>query len=253
MLVATFVALAPLCLAACGNDGSILLGPKGRQITVAVGQEDYPPFNLTVPGTGERVGWDYDTVREICRRLNCMPEFQPAPFEGVFEALHAGAFDMLAAGVTVTEERKQLVEFSVSYAAVTEVLAVRASDPSSLDEFKADGTKLVGVLEQTTNEATARMSFPAERIRTFGDNTTALALALLNGDVDGVVLDSVVVNQFTEEPGAIRIVASLTPEKDLAFAFPPGSDLVGAVNSALEAMMRDGTLESLNRQWNLIP
>ena len=81
--------------------GGALLGlPNlgGRTITVAV-ENAYPPFNNIDVGTGEAVGWDYDVVREICKRLNCVPEFKEVAWDGLFPAMNAGEYDMAADGV----------------------------------------------------------------------------------------------------------------------------------------------------------
>src|SRR3972149_684303 len=69
----------------------------GRTITVAV-ENAYPPFNNLDEATGEGVGWDYDTLREICTRLNCIPEFKEAAWDGIFPAMEAGEDDMLPDG-----------------------------------------------------------------------------------------------------------------------------------------------------------
>src|SRR5512137_2153662 len=89
----------------------------GKTITVAV-ENAYPPFNSIDQATGQGAGWDYDAVNEICRRLNCVAEFKQAAWDGIFPAMQAGEFDMLADGVTVTAERAQIVAFSTPYVEV---------------------------------------------------------------------------------------------------------------------------------------
>ncbi len=63
-------------------------------MTVAV-ENAYQPFNFRDEATGEGAGWDYDTVREICKRINCTPEFKEAAWDGIFAAMAAGEYDML--------------------------------------------------------------------------------------------------------------------------------------------------------------
>nr|MCU0514803.1 transporter substrate-binding domain-containing protein [Anaerolineae bacterium] len=79
----------------------------GRTITVAV-ENAYPPFNF-LNESGEAVGWDYDTVNEICARLNCVPEFIQTSWEGLIVAVSNGEFDVAADGITITSDRKALV------------------------------------------------------------------------------------------------------------------------------------------------
>ena len=230
--------------------GSKLPDLGGRTITVAV-ENAYPPFNMIDEATGEGVGWDYDAVREICKRINCVPEFKQAAWDGIFPAMQAGEYDMLADGVTITAERDEIVDFSIPYVIVGQVLLVRADETASIDEIKADANRMIGTQLGTTNEIVAKEHFPAERVKSFEDFGAAV-LALLSKDVDGVVIDNVSALGFIEEnPGKLKVIGQLTSDEELGFVFPPGSDLREAVNAALQSMIEDGTLEALNKKWGL--
>jgi polar amino acid transport system substrate-binding protein len=220
-------------------------------VTVAV-ENAYQPFNYKDESTGEGAGWDYDTVREICERLNCTPEFQEAAWDGIFPAMAAGEFDMLADGVTYTTERDQSVDYSIPYVTVGQVLLVRADETASVDDIKADANRPVGTQIGTTNEIVAKEHFPAERVQSF-ETFGAAILALLSGDIDGVVIDNVSATGFMgENEGQMKVAGQLTSDEQLAFVFPPGSDLIWPVNAALESMIADGTLEQLNQKWGLV-
>ena len=239
--------IAAILLTACGG------GPQlgGKTITVAV-ENAYPPFNSIDEASGEGVGWDYDAVREICKRIGCTPEFKQAAWDGIFPAMQAGEFDMLADGVTITEERDQIVDFSIPYVTVGQVLLVRADETATVDEIKADSSKLVSTQIGTTNEIVAKEHFPTERIKSFEDFGAAV-LAVISGDVDGCVIDNVSATGFmNENAGKLKIGGQLTSDEQLGFVFPPGSELKAAVDGALQAMQKDGTLEQLNRKWGLI-
>ncbi len=225
----------------------------GRTVTVAV-ENAYPPFNFIDEETGEAKGWDYDAVREICKRINCVPEFKEAAWDGIFEAMAAGEYDVLADGVTYTEERDQVVDFSIPYVTIGQVLLVRANcGKEDVDAFKADEGKLVGTQIGTTNEIVAKEHFPEDRIKSF-ETFDAAILALLAGDIDGVVIDNVSALGFMDaNPGQLKILGQLTSDEQLAFVFPPGSDLIEPWNAALESMKKDGTLDQLNKKWGLTP
>jgi polar amino acid transport system substrate-binding protein len=230
--------------------GSKLPDLGGRTITVAV-ENAYPPFNMIDEATGEGVGWDYDAVREICKRINCVAEFKQAAWDGIFPAMQAGEYDMLADGVTITAERDEIVDFSIPYVIVGQVLLVRVDETASLDEIKADANRLIGTQLGTTNEIVAKEHFPAERVKSFEDFGAAV-LALLSKDIDGVVIDNVSAVGFIEEnPGKLKVAGQLTSDEQLGFVFPPGSDLREAINAALQSMIEDGTLEALNKKWGL--
>jgi polar amino acid transport system substrate-binding protein len=222
----------------------------GKKVTIAV-ENAYPPFNYIDSNTGQGIGWDYDVVREICVRINCIPDFKEAAWDGIFPAMQAGEFDMLADGVTITDERKLIVDFSMPYVIVGQVLLVRADEGMSIDEMKADANVVVGTQLGTTNEIVAKQNFPEERVKSFEDFGAAV-LALLSGDIDGVVIDTVSAAGFMgENEGKMKIAGTLTSDEELGFAFPPGSDLRAAVDAALQAMKDDGTLEALNKKWGL--
>lgn len=223
---------------------------QGRTITVAV-ENAYPPFNKIDEASGQGVGWDYDTVTEICKRLNCVVEFKQAAWDGIFPAMQAGEYDLLADGVTITDEREEIVDFSMPYVTVGQVLLVRADETASVDDIKADANRLVGTQLGTTNEIVAKEHFPVERIKSFEDFGAAV-LGLMFGDLDGVVIDNVTATGFmNENSGKLKIGGQLTSDEQLGFVFPPGSDLRDAVDAALQSMIDDGTLQQLNSKWGL--
>ena len=222
----------------------------GKTITVAV-ENAYPPFNQIDATTNQGKGWDYDTVREICKRINCNPDFKQASWDGIFPAMQAGEYVMLADGVTVTITRSQIVDFSIPYVTIGQVLMVRADETETVDQMKADSKKLVGTQLGTTNEIVAKKNFPAERVKSFEDFGAAV-LALIAGDIDGIVIDTVSATGFmNENQGKMKVDGQLTSDEQLAFVFPPKSTLRAAVDAALQAMIADGTLATLNKKWGL--
>ncbi len=222
----------------------------GKVVAIAV-ENAYPPFNMIDADTNEGVGWDYETSIEICSRLNCEPEFIQAAWDGIFPAMQAGEFDVLADGVTITAERDEIVDFSIPYVTVGQVLLVRVDEPLDFEGIKADETKLVSTQLGTTNEIVAKENFSEERIKSFEDFGAAV-LALLSGDVDGVVIDNVTAAGFMgENEGQMKIGGEITSDEQLGFVFPPGSELKAAWDAALESMIADGTLDEINQKWGL--
>jgi polar amino acid transport system substrate-binding protein len=258
MLISILV-LASLVLVSCapkatgGTGGVAAAGMpdlKGRTITVAV-ENAYPPFNTIDSATGQGVGWDYDVVTELCKRLNCVAEFKQAAWDGIFPAMQAGEYDMLADGVTFTFDRSYIVDFSIPYVIIGQVLLVRADDTHTLDDFLATDSLKVGTQIGTTNEIVAKKTFPNKQIQSFEDFGAAV-LALISGDIDGVVIDNVSASGYIgQNVGKIKIGSQITSDEMLAFVFPPGSDLVKPINAALRAMHDDGTLDQLNKKWGM--
>jgi len=256
--VLSVLVLASFVLTACGpkaatGTGTHLTGLPdlgGKTITVAV-ENAYPPFNSIDATSGEGIGWDYDVAREICNRINCVPEFKQTAWDGIFPAMNAGEYDMLADGVTFKIGRAWAVDFSIPYTVVAQQLLVRADDNHTLDQFVADDNLKVGSQIGTTNYIAATETFPTKQIQSYSDFSAAV-LALLAGDIDGVVLDDTVAyGEMQSNVGKLKVAAVLKTGDLLAFVFPPNSTLLGPVNAALRSMHDDGTLLALNKKWNL--
>jgi len=221
----------------------------GRKVIVAV-ENAYPPFNNTdVNGNG--IGWDYDAFREICKRLNCVTEFKQAAWDGIFIAVAAGEYDVVADGVSITEERKQTVAFSDPYMNTIQVMLVRADETRFADStsLAADTSLIVATQVGTTNYAKAVEIVGEARVRSY-DTFDLAVLALKSGDADAVILDQEPAFGYMDaNPGELKILDEKLKGDDLAFVYPQGSALIDPVNKALAAMKADGTLDTLYAKW----
>ncbi len=226
---------------------------EGRTVTVAV-ENAYPPFNL-LDEDGNPVGWDYDTIDEICARLNCTPEYIETSWEGMIVAVSNGEFDMAADGITITEERAEIVDFSIGYAQIVQRLMVRLDEDrfSTPEEF-VEGDYTIGVQLATTNFLTAQELVGDDRIIGY-DQFGAAVQALIAGDVDAVIIDDVAGQGYVGENAdeVELLAAAISSDQELGFIFEPGSDLVEPFNAALRTMVADGSLNEINAAWDLGP
>jgi polar amino acid transport system substrate-binding protein len=223
---------------------------EGQEVTVAV-ENAYPPFNFIDPETGEGAGWDYDAVNEMCDRLNCEPVYEEAAWEGMIVAVSEGQYDMAADGITITEEREEIVDFSIGYMQLSQVILVREEEDrfETADELAENEDLLVGSQPATTNYETAADLVGEERIRAF--ETFPLAVqALLEGSVDAVILDNTAAQgNMAVNPGELKIVGDPLTSEELGFIFPEGSELVEPFNAVIEDMEADGSLDDLFVTW----
>jgi polar amino acid transport system substrate-binding protein len=222
----------------------------GREVIVAV-ENAYPPFNSIDTATNKGVGWDYDAFTEICKRLNCKPVFTEAAWDGIFEATAAGQYDVVADGVTITDERKKTVAFSDPYMNITQVLLVRSDETRFTDSasLAANPSLIVATQLGTTNETKAVEIVGESRVKSF-DTFDGAVLALLSGDADAVVLDQEPAKGFiATNQGKLKMLDEKLTSEDLGFVFPKGSELIDPVNKALAAMKADGTLDTLYKKW----
>ncbi|MEX2540215.1 MAG: basic amino acid ABC transporter substrate-binding protein [Trueperaceae bacterium] len=221
----------------------------GRVIVVG-SDTTYPPFE-TVNDQGEIVGFDVDVVNAVCEQVNCVAEFQTTAWDGIFPALAAGEFDMVASGVTITEERDRVVDFTIPYFEVDQAIAVRVEDEDlALEDFTEGGDLTLGAQTGTTNAATAEDLVGRDRVRLYDDFNAAIQ-GLLNGDVDGVAIDDVTADAFVQQyAGELAVTIREVESGDkLGFAVQEGDELVDALNAGIEAIAADGTLDDLIAKW----
>ena len=219
----------------------------GRVVTVG-SDTTYPPFEF-VAEDGTITGFDVELVEAICERINCVAEFQSTAWDGIFAALAAGEFDMVASGVSITPERAQIVEFSEPYHVVTQAIAVRVEDAGVAFEELVAQDATVGAQTGTTNAYFAEDAFGRDNLNLY-DTFAQAVQALLNGDVRGVVIDEVPADAFAAEyAGQLVVEIRGLGEDPLGLVFQIGSDLVDAFNEGLAEIAADGTLDALKAKW----
>ena len=222
----------------------------GREVTIAI-ENAYIPFNFVLLETGEAQGWDYDAVGEICSRLNCAPVWIEFAWDTMITAVSEGQFDMAADGITITDERAQIVDFSDGYAKVEQRLLVRIDEDrfEGPDDLATNAELLIGTQVGTTNADVSVELVGDERVKLF-DDFGLVVQALLAGDVDGVIIDETAgLGYLGANTDQLKLVGRSLSSDELGFVFPKGSDLVEPFNLALASMRVDGTLDAINARW----
>ena len=222
----------------------------GVEVTIAV-ENAYLPFNYIDPETGEPAGWDYDVWEEICVLLNCTPIFVEASWEGMIQAVSDGQFDAAGDGITITEERAELVDFSVGYVSIEQRLLVRIDEDrfESIEDIVANDEFKLGTQTGTTNYETALNYLPAERIQAFEQFPFAVQ-ALIAGDIDAVMLDEVAgLGYQGANADVLKIIGPSMSSDVLGFIYPLGSELVAPVDLAIGALATSGRLGEINQQY----
>jgi polar amino acid transport system substrate-binding protein len=228
---------------------------QGRTV-VAVTGNDYTPLNFIDPNTGKAVGWEYDAVNEIGRRLNCKIDWKVSSWDTMIAAVHNGQFDVGMDGITITDERKQQVDFSVPYMVSQQFMLVRADENrfSTAEEFKNQEKLLIGSQAGTTNFYVAVYNVldgdeSNPRIKLF-ETFGAAVQALLSNDVDMVLMDAASSRGYIgAHAGKLKTIGDALGTEEFGFIFTPGSDLVDPFNAAIRAMKEDGFLDKLNTKW----
>ncbi len=249
-LAATFAVLATGAFA----QGLPDLG--GREITV-VTENAYPPLQF-MDADGMAVGWEYDAMAEIASRLNAQVVYETTSWDAMIPAVSEGQYDMGMTGITIREDRAEVVDFSAPYMTSEMVMLVRGDEDRFDDaaSFGADPDLMMAAQPGTTpfyvgvyevldgDEANPRIQL----METFG----ATVQALTAGDVDMVLTDGTAgAGYVAASDGGLKIVGTPLGTEQFGFIFPKGSDLVEPINAAIAAMDADGTLDALNTKWFL--
>ena len=253
-LTAALAGLA-FALAATAAPAADLPDLAGREITV-VTENAFPPLQFVDPKTGQAVGWEYDAMAEIARRLNARVSYQNSSWDAMIPAVSEGQYDIGMTGITIKDDRKEKVDFSAPYMRSEMVMLVRADETRFTDakSFGADPDLLIAAQPGTTpfytsvyevldgNEQNPRIKL----FETFG----ATVQALRAGDVDLVLTDGTAgAGYVAASDGKLKIVGEKLGVEDYGFIFPKGSDLVAPVNAAIAAMKADGAIDALNKKW----
>jgi polar amino acid transport system substrate-binding protein len=228
---------------------------KGQKVA-AVTENAYTPLNFVDAATGKAVGWEYDAVNEICRRLNCTVDWKLASWDAMIPAIKDGQFDVGMDGITINDERKQQVDFSDPYMTSQQFMLVRADEDRFTDAkaFGANEKLLIAAQAGTTNFYSAVYNVldgdeKNPRIKLF-ETFGASVQALLSGDVDMVLTDAASGRGYVgANPDKLKIVGDALGSEDFGFIFKPGSNLVKPFNAAIATMKKDGFLDHLNNRW----
>ena len=265
--LAAFLAAMMLALAACGTESTApsttneptattsgaadngMPDLGGRVVKVGV-ENAYLPYNYVLPGEAEGQGWDYDAWRAICELLNCVPEFVEAGWPAVIDQVAQGELDTAADGISITDERKEIVAFSDAYMVVQQRFIARIDDKSYTDSDAVIASNaIVGTQVGTTNFELAEELVGADRISAYESFGNAIQ-ALIVGDVDVVIIDdSAGLGYIGENAEEIVTLDGGLKSDPLGFIYPLDSDLVEPVNLALAELKANGTLEELGRKF----
>ena len=228
----------------------------GREITV-VTENAYPPLQF-LDGAGTAVGWEYDAMAELAKRLNFTVKYQNISWDAMIPAVSEGQFDLGMTGITIRDDRKEMVDFSDAYMRSEMVMLVRGDETRFADGagFAADPALLIAAQPGTTPFYTAVYEIldgdeANPRIKLF-ETFGATVAALKAGDVDLVLTDGTAGAGYVDaSDGGLKIVGTKLGVEDFGFIFPKGSDLVAPINAGIAALQADGTIAALNKTWFL--
>ena len=209
----------------------------------------FPPYEFYDDATGEVVGIDAEVAAAICAKLGCELEIVDMDFDAIIPAVTTGKIDFGMAGMTVTEERMQSVDFTTSYATGIQVVIVKEdSEITSVDDLFAEGANhKIGVQQGTTGDIYCSGDIEEAGLGTIEryKNGTDAVLALTSGKVDCVVIDNQPALKYVEANEGLKILDTEYAVEDYAIALAKDSELTEKINAALEELIADGTVQAI--------
>ena len=201
----------------------------------------FPPYEMTTD-SGEFEGIDIETAQAIADKLGLELQIDDMDFDAALLSVQQGKADIVMAGVTVTDERKAVMDFSDSYATgIQSIIVPNDSDIASPDDLAG---KTIGTQRGTTGYIYCSDDFGDENVVAYDDGLTAVQ-ALNNGQVDAVVIDNAPAQEFVAANPGLKVLDTSYAEEDYAIGMAKGSALEDAVNKALEELKADGTLQAI--------
>ena len=207
---------------------------------------DFPPFEST-DDAGTVIGIEPDILAIICGNLGLTAEPYAIDFDSALVAPSTGKADAVVSGVTVKEERKVMMDFTIPYVTIVQGVVFKAGADITMDNL---GDKMIGVQSGTTGQIDAVDNFGEDHVLAYDKYSLAFQ-ALQNGQVDCIMVDDMVGAAYVKQiPGLEMISTGYAPE-EFAFGIAKGNEeLLNAFNAELQKLIDDGTIESIILKWN---
>jgi len=213
----------------------------------------WPPLEF-IDESGNLTGFEVELIPLIGEKVGVKMSVKNIPWDTIFAGLANGAYDGVASGVTVTEERKGTMAFSTPILEAGQVVIVRTADKVKYQGIDDLSGKAIGVQIGTTGDFSLE-NYPVVR-RAYDDIGLAIE-DLINGNVEAAVCDSLIASDFVLEnagyKGKLTVVGEPFTEEDIAIAVQKNnSELLDLINKGLALAKADGSFDALKTKWNLL-
>ncbi|MBC7322784.1 MAG: basic amino acid ABC transporter substrate-binding protein [Acetomicrobium sp.] len=227
----------------------VSVAPASAKTYVVGTSAGFPPFEYIQDG--KIVGFDVDLMKAIAESQGFEVKFQDISFDSLIPGLNAGTIDIVAAGMTITEERAKVVDFTEPYYSANQALLVKEGSGNTLTVLF--GNHNIAVQTGTTGdlwveenlEKTGILTGKVTRFDTF-----VLAIQdLINGNVDGVVLDTPVAKRYAAEKPVVMVAEIITGEQYGLAVAKGNKELLEKLNKGLEEVKASGKMDELLKKY----
>ncbi|TVT32648.1 transporter substrate-binding domain-containing protein [Marinobacter vinifirmus] len=209
----------------------------------------FVPFEMMDQETGEMIGFDMEIIAEVAERAGFDYDLNTMDFNGIIPALQTGNVDIAIAGITITDERKQIVDFSDPYYDSGLRILVRKDDGTQ-EMSDLEGKKVGTKIGSTSYDFLTKNLDDNDGVTPY-PGSSDMYMALMSGAVDAVFYDAPNVGYFASTRGAgkVKTVGPLYEGQQYGIALKKGSEWVGPVNEALAEIKEDGTYKTIYEKW----
>ncbi|MAZ85781.1 MAG: amino acid ABC transporter [Rhizobiales bacterium] len=255
MRISTKLTLAISALALSVSLGAPNAGAQDMKKVVIGTEGAYPPFN-NLEADGTLTGFDIDIAKALCEEMKVECTFVTQDWDGIIPALQAGKFDAIIASMSITDERKEKVDFTNKYYNTPPAIAVpKDSDIAEATDAALSG-KMLGAQSSTTHSNYAEAKLPSAELKLY-PTTDEYKLDLESGRIDAVIDDVVVLSEWVDsDAGACcKILGTLTPDPEIngpgaGIALRKGEDeLRESFNKAIAALRENGKYKEINDKY----
>ena len=238
-------------LAGCGSepatentDNELGLVEAGKLIMST--NAAFPPYEMTTDDGGF-AGIDIEIAQAIADKLGLELVIDDMDFDGALLAVQQGKSDIVMAGVTVNEKRQKVMDFSVTYSTGIQVVIVKEGSDVTMDNL---GDKLIGTQRGTTgyiyaSDTVENGGYGEDHVVAYDNGITAVQ-ALMNGQVDAVIIDNAPAQEFIKANPGLTILEGEWAVEDYAIGVGKNNtELLNAINKALEELIADGTVQKI--------
>ena len=249
ILMMTVICAVAMLSAGCGGDKKEAKKAEPAKVLRVGTEPTFAPFEFQKEGSKEYDGFDMDLARAIGKQMGAKVEIVNMGFDALIPALNANNIDLIAAGMSITDERKKAITFSEPYYTSGLIVMVNKDNKEVKSAKDLEG-KRIAVQIGTTGEKKAR-SIKGAKVTAFNTNTEA-AMELKNKGVDAVINDSPVVGYYLAHGGnkTAMTVGEVMEAEQYGLAVKKGNDKLAAdVNKALAELKKNGEYDKIYKTW----
>ena len=246
------LSIGAVCFTGCGEKKVEEADGEFSMETLNIGTNaEFPPFEFIDSEAGvidEFAGIDMEIIKNVAESIGAKPVINNIDFDGLLIALENGQIDCVIAGMTVTDERKEAVDFSETYYTATQVMIV--PEDSTIEKAADIADKKIGVIDGYTGQTCIEeLGYPFSGYKKGAD----AVLDVANGKLDVVVIDSITADKFVAENEGLKVVTDPDAfgEEKYAIAVKKGNtELLEAVNKAIKFMNETGEIGNISAKYN---